>query len=462
MKFLCVLLLVLMPSMGFAQQGWRIDRGRTLYIVHPAGQTPCTVDFEDFIAFAQAFGSRQGEANYNIGADTNRDGVVNFPDFIAFAGVFGLSAESGDCSPRHQILGQIMQQDKPLANVWVDVLEAPAAGLFSNGITQTDSLGHFFSSGLGRGDYTVVPKKFGYQFTPDTVRVTIDDASVTLPPIESVMQFGLVDMKVVQDSLPVAGVEVTLSLSENGQNNQWSGMTDPSGALALRVSVVGERSDITGLYDVQVTHISTGEVLGDWKGISIRFGNQQRLILDVGKGAYYIPEREYFFYLNGEKNVLTSSTEYVTVQFKDGVSDTDRDALLSRLGLEEGRNLSFAPEYRLTLARDYHAMLEVLYVLRDSGMVTFALPRFSQGTRFRIPTDEVQVRFYEHITLSQIGFFASEMGATIDRKEENGSYALKVHDLLSRDIFEVQAQYMNHPFVESIIPAIFAVIVIVN
>jgi hypothetical protein len=63
--------------------------GATLYIVAANGSTPNTVDFEDFIAFAQAFNASTGSANFNTNADTNGDGFVNFPDFIAFAGVFG-------------------------------------------------------------------------------------------------------------------------------------------------------------------------------------------------------------------------------------------------------------------------------------------------------------------------------------------------------------------------------------
>lgn len=65
--------------------------GRTLYLM-VVGSTPNTVDFEDFIAFAQAFNTTPESPTWNINADTNSDGVVNFPDFIAFAGVFGLTA----------------------------------------------------------------------------------------------------------------------------------------------------------------------------------------------------------------------------------------------------------------------------------------------------------------------------------------------------------------------------------
>jgi hypothetical protein len=68
--------------------------GRVLFIVAGLNsQTPYTVDFEDFIAFAQSFNAQSGQPGFNPGADTNDNGVVDFADFIAFAGVFGLSAD---------------------------------------------------------------------------------------------------------------------------------------------------------------------------------------------------------------------------------------------------------------------------------------------------------------------------------------------------------------------------------
>ena len=63
--------------------------GTTLFIVAAGGATPLTVDFEDFIAFAQAFNAEAGGPTFNLNADTNSDGIINFPDFIAFAQVFG-------------------------------------------------------------------------------------------------------------------------------------------------------------------------------------------------------------------------------------------------------------------------------------------------------------------------------------------------------------------------------------
>ena len=50
------------------------------------------VDFEDFIAFAAAFNSRKGDANYNPQADVDDDGTVDFADFVTAAASFGRTA----------------------------------------------------------------------------------------------------------------------------------------------------------------------------------------------------------------------------------------------------------------------------------------------------------------------------------------------------------------------------------
>ena len=48
-----------------------------------------TVGFSDFLTFAGAFGSRQGDAKYNAAQDLNSDGSIDFTDFLIFAGDFG-------------------------------------------------------------------------------------------------------------------------------------------------------------------------------------------------------------------------------------------------------------------------------------------------------------------------------------------------------------------------------------
>ena len=66
------------------------------------------VDFPDFIAFASAFGSSEGAANFNAKADLNGNGAIDFPDFLVFAQQFGQPVSSKRASlakPVGDILG---------------------------------------------------------------------------------------------------------------------------------------------------------------------------------------------------------------------------------------------------------------------------------------------------------------------------------------------------------------------
>ena len=66
--------------------------GDPVYIIALGGGTPLEVDFEDFVAFAAAFNSQKGEANYNPQADVDDDGTVDFADFTALAASYGRTA----------------------------------------------------------------------------------------------------------------------------------------------------------------------------------------------------------------------------------------------------------------------------------------------------------------------------------------------------------------------------------
>ena len=48
-----------------------------------------TVDVSDFLALVAAFGSSEGDDNYNVQADVNDDGMVNVADFVEFITSFG-------------------------------------------------------------------------------------------------------------------------------------------------------------------------------------------------------------------------------------------------------------------------------------------------------------------------------------------------------------------------------------
>jgi hypothetical protein len=45
------------------------------------------------LIFASGFGATEGDANYNLQLDLDKDGSVGFGDFLAFAAVFGQTIE---------------------------------------------------------------------------------------------------------------------------------------------------------------------------------------------------------------------------------------------------------------------------------------------------------------------------------------------------------------------------------
>ena len=49
------------------------------------------VDFNDFVVFAQKFGTSRGDDGYDVSCDLDSDGIVGFSDFLIFAGAFGQS-----------------------------------------------------------------------------------------------------------------------------------------------------------------------------------------------------------------------------------------------------------------------------------------------------------------------------------------------------------------------------------
>jgi hypothetical protein len=73
--------------------------GLPVYIIRLDGSTPFLEDFEDFVAFAQAFNATATDGNFNVQADTNDDGVISFADFVAFASRFNSVAASQNGNP---------------------------------------------------------------------------------------------------------------------------------------------------------------------------------------------------------------------------------------------------------------------------------------------------------------------------------------------------------------------------
>ena len=65
------------------------DNGDPVYLI---GKSSGTVGVDDFLALVAAFGSSEGDDNYNPQADVNDDGSVGVDDILVFVGSFGKTA----------------------------------------------------------------------------------------------------------------------------------------------------------------------------------------------------------------------------------------------------------------------------------------------------------------------------------------------------------------------------------
>jgi len=75
-----------MPNLEIALAGTGIQTQTSL---SPDFNADGVVDFQDFLAFAQVFGGREGDGKYSARFDLTQDGSVGFSDFLEFAAAFG-------------------------------------------------------------------------------------------------------------------------------------------------------------------------------------------------------------------------------------------------------------------------------------------------------------------------------------------------------------------------------------
>ncbi len=71
--------------------------GTPVFIVNLEGDM--TVGFDDFMAFAAAYGTSEDADAWNVQADLNDDGRVDFADFILFVGSYGMTAQGPSSKP---------------------------------------------------------------------------------------------------------------------------------------------------------------------------------------------------------------------------------------------------------------------------------------------------------------------------------------------------------------------------
>lgn len=82
---------VIIPLSGRGSAGGRVLVGEDGLPIYGDLDGDASVTFDDFFAFADAFGAAPGSANWVAGADFDGNGEVNFDDFFTFADNFGKS-----------------------------------------------------------------------------------------------------------------------------------------------------------------------------------------------------------------------------------------------------------------------------------------------------------------------------------------------------------------------------------
>ena len=80
------------PSVPLGATSFVDADGNPVYIIVFGGNTPLQQDFEDFIEFARSFAASEGDENYNILADIDKDGEIGFADFLTFVQAFNRTA----------------------------------------------------------------------------------------------------------------------------------------------------------------------------------------------------------------------------------------------------------------------------------------------------------------------------------------------------------------------------------
>ena len=92
-----------------------INVSQALSVSTQAGTCPGDFDgngsvaLADFLAFARVFGTRSGDANFNVRMDMDGSGAIDLSDFLAFAGKFGTTCPTPPANPDREALVALFQ-----------------------------------------------------------------------------------------------------------------------------------------------------------------------------------------------------------------------------------------------------------------------------------------------------------------------------------------------------------------
>lgn len=178
-----------------------------------------SVDFTDFLTFAQGFGKSTGQSDFNAKLDLDGSGTVDFPDFLQFVSAFsGNSTPEPDPAEPEELLLYIA--DLTLSNV--QVLN-PATNLLNPGLT--------LSAAQPRGVAVSNTNKQIYVAAIDTFHAfSLDGTSVFKLSLENPATPG-------EPFASRGGFRVVLSL-----NQQFAYVSEESGPAIEVIDVLAQQS----------------------------------------------------------------------------------------------------------------------------------------------------------------------------------------------------------------------------
>jgi hypothetical protein len=460
--------LFVMPSaQALRRQIFVTTGGFPVCITIQNGRTPFVQDFEDYLGFARAYRSSIGDARYNFLADTNDDGTVDFSDFINFAQSYGREAIPLDDPPVYSISGHVLHNEEGLANVGVGVGRRSVA----YGDLNTDATGFYRISWSSSGTYILVPRRFGYSFLPDTAVTEIVDTSLVDVDFSAELLFSIVSVRVVQDSIPRDNVKVMLEREVQGAapGRAWTGTSDLLGETVIRVDADSAAASIADNYSVRAIDTDTGDELGAWSDIPIVTWDRRWLVLDLGGAASYeqVPGTYYHDYDSGEIVYPDLAEDALVTGFLDGVDPEAVETLLAGLGLDyQGPQSSEAIILEMKDTQGWAAVRQALHVIRSSGLATYAEPLFGSLKSGVILTHHIEVEFSSSATESEMLGLIEGSGAVIVEEPPEGStqaeYRVRVTDPLRNRILDVANGLHEHPLVVRASPWVGRIIVMLS
>ena len=201
------------------------------------------VDFSDFVAFAGAFGSREGDKEYDTKYDQNADGEVGFDDFVKFANSFGETVNRAPVFATTTPVARSMEENTPAGRAVGDPISATDA----DGDSLTYSL-------RGRdADSFSIDAVAGQLRTKEGVaydQEAKDSYSVTVGVIDGQGGSASVDVSIAVTDVdePHAGPpsQIVVTSGDSALTVRWNASTDETGKPPVSGYEVAHRQGDNG------------------------------------------------------------------------------------------------------------------------------------------------------------------------------------------------------------------------